>query len=80
MAGKPLSHDATPSTPRDVGSDLASLLNTCAASFLYGRESSIPVVPWVRPSHGSEQNSANGMDFCSFNSSAAARTMVASSK
>ena len=80
IAGRPLSHDATPITPRDVGSDLASLLNTCAASFRYGSESSIPVVPCVRPSHGSEQNSANGIDFCSRSSNAAARTIVASSK
>ena len=31
-----------------------------AASLRYGRLSNMPSVPWVRPSHGSEQNAANG--------------------
>ena len=32
----------------------------------------MPTVPCVRPSHGSEQNAANGRHSCARNSSAAA--------
>ena len=80
MAGSPLSHVATPITPRAVGSDLACLRITCAASLRYGRLSNIPGVPCVRPSHGSEQNAANGTDFSDFSSSAALRTSSLSSQ
>ncbi len=55
IAGRPLSHVATPSTPRRVGSERIRRPKMLAASLRYGRESNIPVVPCVRPSHGSVQ-------------------------
>ena len=66
IAGKPLSHEAIPITALAVGKDLANLRKTFAASFLYGKESNIPVVPCVLPSHGSEQNAAKGRPPSSF--------------
>ena len=60
IAGRPLSHVATPSTPRRVGSERMSRRKTWAASFRYGRLSIIPTVPWVRPSQGSVTKPANG--------------------
>ena len=80
IAGRPLSQDATPMTPRAVGRDRAWRRNTWAASLRYGRESIMPVVPWVRPSQGSEQNVANGRPLRRSNSLAAALTIDASSK
>lgn len=80
MAGRPLSQDAIPRTPRAVGRDRAWRRKTWAASFRYGRESIMPVVPWVRPSQGSEQKVANGRPFRRSNSPEAALTMDASSK
>ena len=50
----------TPITPRRVGRLRTSRRSTSAASFRYGSESNIPVVPCVRPSHGSETWAANG--------------------
>ena len=61
IAGSPLSHVATPSTPRRVGSERISRRNTIAASLRYGRLSNMPVVPCVRPSHGSVHEPANGI-------------------
>ena len=61
IAGSPLSHVATPSTPARVGSERISRRKTIAASLRYGRLSIMPVVPCVRPSHGSVQEPANGM-------------------
>ena len=61
VAGSPLSHEATPSTPRQVGSERISRRITIAASLRYGSESSIPAVPLVRPSHGSLTAAANGI-------------------
>ena len=55
IAGKPLSHVAMPSTPARSGSERTSRRKTIAASLRYGRLSNMPAVPWVRPSHGSEQ-------------------------
>ena len=55
IAGRPLSQVATPSTPRRVGSERISRRRTIAASLRYGRLSIMPVVPCVRPSHGSVQ-------------------------
>ena len=55
IAGSPLSHVATPMTPRRVGSDRISRRNIVAASLRYGRLSNMPVVPCVRPSQGSVQ-------------------------
>ena len=72
IAGSPLSHVATPSTPRRVGSERISRRKTCAASFRYARLSSMPTVPCVRPSHGSEQYPANGRHSSRSSSSAAA--------
>ncbi len=72
MAGRPLSQVATPSTPLRVGSDRMSRRKICAASFRYARLSIIPIVPCVRPSHGSEQNPANGRQPSAASSSAAA--------
>ena len=40
----------------------------------------MPVVPWVRPSQGSEQNVAKGRPLRRSNSFAAALTIEASSK
>ena len=80
IAGNPLSQDATPITPRAVGRDRACRRKTTAASLRYGSESIMPVVPCVRPSHGSEQNVANGRAFRLRSSSDAAETMVDSSK
>ena len=54
-AGSPLSHVATAITPAAVGSERISRRMTMAASLRYGRLSNIPVVPCVRPSHGSLQ-------------------------
>jgi len=53
IAGSPLSHVAMPSTPRRVGSERMRRRNTMAASLRYGRLSSMPAVPLVRPSQGS---------------------------
>ena len=53
IAGRPLSQVATPMTPTRVGSDRIRRPSTIAASLRYGSESIIPVVPCVRPSHGS---------------------------
>ena len=61
IAGSPLSQVAMPMTPFLVGSERISRRNTIAASLRKGRESSIPVVPWVRPSQGSVQAPAKGM-------------------
>ena len=72
IAGNPLSQEAIPMTPLAVGRERAWRRKTCAASLRYGRESIIPVVPCVRPSHGSEQNVANGSLFKRSNSCAAA--------
>ena len=80
IAGSPLSQDAIPKIPLAVGKDRACLLKTCAASFLYGSESIIPVVPCVRPSHGSEHMRENGIVLASLNSRAAASTCNANSK
>ena len=55
VAGSPLSQVATAITPAAVGSERISRRITIAASLRYGRLSNIPVVPCVRPSHGSEQ-------------------------
>ena len=74
IAGKPLSHVATPMTPLRVGSERASRRKRIAASLRYGSESNMPVVPCVRPSHGSEQYAAKGIAFNARNSSAAACT------
>ena len=52
-----------PSTPARSGSERASRRKTIAASLRYGRLSNMPVVPCVRPSHGSEQKPAKGMVF-----------------
>ena len=54
-AGKPLSQVPTPITPRRVGNERIKRRRTMAASLRYGRLSNMPVVPCVRPSHGSEQ-------------------------
>ena len=67
-------------TPRAVGRDRAWRRKTWAASLRYGRESIMPVVPWVRPSQGSEQNVAKGRPLRRSNSFAAALTIEASSK
>ena len=72
IAGSPLSHVATPSTPLRFGSERMSRRKTWAASLRYARLSSIPVVPWVRPSHGSEQKAAKGRHPRRVSSSAAA--------
>ncbi len=74
IAGRPLSHVATPSTPFRRGSERIRRRKTTAASLRYGRLSIIPGVPWVRPSHGSETMPANGATPAAFNSSAASRT------
>ena len=60
IAGSPLSHVATPSTPLRVGSERIRRRSTMAASLRYARLSIIPVVPCVRPSQGSEQKPAKG--------------------
>ena len=72
IAGRPLSHVATPMTPRRVGSERISRRSTIAASFRYGRLSIMPVVPCVRPSQGSVTKPANGMSPRARSSSAAA--------
>ena len=74
IAGSPLSHVATPSTPLPVGSDRISRRSTIAASLRNGSESIIPVVPCVRPSHGSVHAPANGTARSAFNSRAASAT------
>ena len=61
IAGNPLSHVATPSTPGARGSERISRRRTIAASLRYGRLSIMPGVPCVRPSQGSVQKPANGM-------------------
>jgi hypothetical protein len=53
IAGRPLSQVPMPTTPIRVGNDRMSRPSTIAASLRYGSESIMPVVPWVRPSHGS---------------------------
>ena len=55
VAGSPLSQVAMPITPARVGSERISRRMTIAASLRYGRLSNMPVVPCVRPSHGSLQ-------------------------
>ena len=55
VAGSPLSQVAMPRTPDAVGSDRISRRITIAASLRYARLSNMPVVPCVRPSHGSLQ-------------------------
>ncbi len=72
MAGRPLSHVATPMTPLRVGSDRICRRKIVAASFRYGRESYMPGVPCVRPSHGSVQYAAKGIAPADDSSSAAA--------
>ena len=74
IAGRPLSHVATPITPLRVGSERISRRNTMDASLRYGSESNMPAVPCVRPSHGSVQAPANGTARSSFNSRAASAT------
>ena len=74
IAGKPLSHVATPITPRRVGRLRMSRRSTVAASLRNGRLSNMPVVPWVRPSQGSVTAPANGTHNHFWNSSAAALT------
>lgn len=74
MAGSPLSHVATPSTPRRVGNERMRRRRTVAASLRYGRLSNMPVVPCERPSQGSETNAANGTPPACFSSRAAACT------
>ncbi len=61
IAGSPLSQLATPSTPFRLGRLRIRRRKTVDASLRYGRLSIMPGVPWVRPSHGSEQKPANGM-------------------
>jgi hypothetical protein len=67
-----LSHVATPMTPLRVGSDRISRRSTIAESFRNASESNIPLVPCVRPSHGSVTNPANGTIPRALNSRAAA--------
>ena len=74
IAGRPLSQVATPITPRRVGSDRISRRSTIAASLRKGSESSMPAVPWVRPSHGSVQAPAKGTQRCVRSSRAASAT------
>ncbi|TWH05087.1 hypothetical protein L613_006400000110 [Pseudoxanthomonas taiwanensis J19] len=74
IAGRPLSQVAMPSTPRRVGSERTRRRMVIAASLRYGRLSNMPVVPWVRPSHGSEHITENGRPPLAANVSAAART------
>ena len=80
MAGNPLSQEAIPMTPLAVGNERVSRLKTCAASLRYGRESSMPGVPMLRPSQGSVQNMAKGNAFSSRISLAASRTRLVNSK
>ena len=68
IAGSPLSHVATPSTPRRVGSERMRRRKTVAASLRYGRLSNIAGVPCERPSHGSvhdagERNRSRAREF-----------------
>ena len=53
VAGRPLSQVAMPMTPDRRGSERISRRIVIAASLRYGRLSNMPVVPCVRPSHGS---------------------------
>ncbi len=63
-----------PITPLPVGSERIRRRSTIAASLRKGRESSIPAVPCVRPSHGSVQAPAKGTACRAFNSRAASAT------
>ena len=74
VAGIPLSHVAIPMTPDRRGSDRISRRIVIAASLRYGRLSNMPVVPCVRPSHGSLTYAANGTTPSARSASAAART------
>ena len=68
---KELSEAYAAITPRRVGSERISRRRTMEASLRYGKLSIMPVVPCVRPSQGSVQKPANGMQ-CSARSSSAA--------
>jgi hypothetical protein len=74
IAGSPLSHVAMPKTPARVGNDRIRRRSTMAASLRNGSESSIPVVPWVRPSQGSVHAPAKGSASSAFSSRAASAT------
>ena len=63
-----------PNTPLAVGSERICRRITIAASLRNGRLSNIPVVPCVRPSHGSLQYAANGIAPAPRSVSAASRT------
>ncbi len=68
-----------PTTPTRCGSERISRRMTMAASLRYGSESNIAVVPWDRPSHGSETKPANGRKPRSVRSPATVLAMVPSS-
>jgi hypothetical protein len=74
MAGRPLSHVATPITPFLVGSNRIKRRRTIAASLRNGSESIIPVVHCVRPSQGSVHAPAKGTARSFFNFRAASAT------
>jgi len=74
MAGRPLSQVATPMTPLRVGRERMRRRRTMAASLRKGSESSMPAVPWVRPSQGSVQAPAKGTQRCARSSRAASAT------
>ncbi len=80
IAGRPLSQVATPRTPVRVGSERMRRRRTMAASLRKGRESSIPVVPCVRPSQGSVQAPANGTARRALSSRAASATRAPTSQ
>jgi len=80
MAGSPLSQVAMPITPIRVGSERIRRRSTMAASLRNGRESSMPVVPWVRPSQGSVQAPAKGMASIDLRVIAASATRAPSSQ
>ncbi len=80
MAGRPLSQVAMPMTPILVGRERIRRRSTMAASLRKGRESSMPVVPWVRPSQGSVQAPAKGMALRDFRVMAASATSAPSSQ
>jgi hypothetical protein len=61
-------------TPLRIGKERMRRRKTEAASLRNGRESSIPAVPCVRPSHGSVQYAANGTAPSDFNVRAASLT------
>ena len=80
MAGSPLSQVAMPITPILVGRERIRRRSTIAASLRKGSESSIPVVPWVRPSQGSVQAPAKGTALRDFKVTAASATSAPSSQ